>query len=242
MDQSNYSSMMQNYIEEAMKVKESFETAENGLLEEFEVRKMVFEDVKVRFLKTEEAFKRGETTQEVYDQVKRDLNRVEETMNELNQKLDEINTIMAKRLEAAHAKLNDLKKQYVDEIDQEKKKLKYQLMKAKYDYLQDTIKAKNKFIKELKHAKKDFNKTTKEIRKASKEMSAEANYLQEIDQYLGLDSIIELQDDFQVVISEEIDDEETALTKEELHDALQLGKISAKLEKKINKAIRLGLI
>ncbi|MEH7336774.1 hypothetical protein V7161_29600 [Neobacillus drentensis] len=242
MDQSNYSSMMQNYIEEAMKLKESFDTAENGLLDEFEVRKMVFEDVKVRFLKTEEAFNRGEATQEVYDQAKRDLKLVEETMNELNQKLDEINTIMAKRLEVAHAKLNDLKKQYVDELEQEKKKLKYQLMKAKYDYLQDTINAKNNFFKQLKHAKKDFNKTTKEIRKASQEMSAEANNLQEINQYLGLDSIIELQDDFQVVISEVIDDEETALTKEELHDALHLGKISSKLEKKINKAIRLGLI
>ncbi|MGG1674395.1 hypothetical protein ACIFOT_01470 [Neobacillus sp. NRS-1170] len=242
MEQSKYTSMKQNFIEEAMKVKESYDTATKGILEELEVRKMVFADVNDRFLKTEEAFNRGEATQEEYDRVKRDQTRVEETMNELSQKLDEIDTFMAKRREFVLAKLNDLKKQYVNEINQEKKKIKYQLMKAKYDYLQDTINAKKNFLKQLKQAKKDFNKTSKEIHKSSQEMSSEENNLKEIIQSLGLDSIIELPDDFQVVVSEVIDDEETALTKEELRDALHLGQISTKLEKKINKAIRLGLI
>lgn len=295
MDQGKYGLMMRNYLEEALKVKESYDTAKKGVVEEYEVRKKVLEDVKVRFQRTEEAFNKGIVAQDAYHQVKNDHKRAEETLIELEQKLDEINMYMAQRIKVVLAKLNDLKEQFVEEISLEKKKLKYHSKKAKYDYLKETINAnndykkqikyaennykkqikraendykkqikhaKNEYKKQLNHVENDFDKTSKEIRMASKKLQNEENFLQRINNYLGLDSIIELKEDFQVDSSEvndgpgvtstkenyqvspsDVDDDlRVTVTKEELHDALHSGRISAELEREVSEAISEGLI
>ncbi|MGG3470768.1 hypothetical protein ABES02_25185 [Neobacillus pocheonensis] len=306
MDQGNYELIMRNYIEEALQVKESYDTAKKGVVEEYEVRKRVLEDVKFRFQKTEEAFNRGNATQDAYNQVKNDHKRAEETLNELEQKLDELNRYMVQRIEAVLANLNDLNEQFVEDIALEKKKLTYHLKKAKYDYLKETINVNNDYKKQIKHAekdykkqmklveneykkqmklveneykkqlnqaendfknqqiyvKKDFDKTSKQIRSASKNLQKEESFLKRISNYLGLDSIIELIEDFQVASSEgndipgvtstkedfqvtstEVNDDLiVTVTKEELHDALYSGRIPAELEKEVSEAISEGLI
>jgi hypothetical protein len=155
-----------------------------------------------------------------YKKVKKDHKRADETVKELGLKLEEIDRYMNAKLSGVFAKLDDLKKKYSEEVWTETTKLRYQLMKAKYDFLINATK----------------------VRKAYKELSYKEYQLQELSKYLGIQSGIDIQDDFQVVSSAAMEDGGAAITSKELYEALHSGQISAELEKEIKEAKEQGFL
>lgn len=234
MEQSKYAKELTQFIEEVIKVKESYDTAKEGILEEYEVRKLVLKEVDERFQQIQEAVNRGEETHAALMNVESDHKRVKETLNEVGQKLDEINKHMLVRLDKIILKLNDMNQKYREEIKLEKKKLNYQLKKAKFDYL-----------KQLIDAKKEFANSSKQLKKAYKKLSKEENYLQELFKELGFESMIVTKDSLEVPSSsvmEVMDAAGAVVTSEELLEALESGKISSELEKELTEATGQGLL
>jgi hypothetical protein len=220
MDYSHYAYLMGKYIEDASKVKESYDNAKDGIIKEYEDRKRVFQDVDERFKQIEEGFSRGEVKKNAYNKLKKERERAEKNLQELTAKLDEINKFMNERLNVVVTKLESLKQNYNEEIENETNKLKYQLLKAKYDFLTSAI----------------------EIRKTYGNLRKRECKLQDLNKEFGPQTIITAQNAFQLLSPAVIDESGAAISKDELYDALHSGKVSSQLEENVIYAKKHGLI
>jgi archaellum component FlaC len=220
MDYSHYAYLMGKYIEDASKVKESYDNAKDGIIKEYEDRKRVFQDVDERFKQIEEGFSRGEVKKNAYNKLKKERERAEKNLQELTAKLDEINKFMNERLNVVVTKLESLKQNYNEEIEDETNKLKYQILKAKYDFLTSVI----------------------EIRKTYGNLRKRECKLQDLNKEFGPQTIITAQNAFQLLSPAVIDESGAAISKDELYDALHSGKVSSQLEESVIYAKKHGLI
>lgn len=222
MEKAKYKSKVSKYLEEATRIKEGYDNAKISIVDEYEVRKMVFEDVEQRYKKIHEAFSRGEAEESLYKKAQEDYVRAEEILKETKKSLDEIEVYMNGRLDVVITKLNKLKRKYYEEINSEKKKLKYQLMKAKYDFLL----------------------TVTQIHGVYKKLSKEEYQLQKLNEDLGLEdgSESDILDAYQLLSTAIISDDGAAITKKEIYDALHSGKIPSDLEEEITEARNQGYI
>lgn len=220
MDNKYYAWLMGEYIEEAAKVKESYDNAKEDIIKEYEVRKRIFQDVDEQFKQIEEGFSRGEVKKNVYNKLKKERERAEKDLQEVTAKLDEINKFMNERLNVVVADLENLKLKYNEEIEEETTKLKYQLWKAKYDFLTSAIEI----------GKKYYNLRNKEFN------------LQDLNNEFGPKSFITSQNAFQLLSPILINESGAVITNDELYDALHSGKVSSQLEENIIYAKKHGFI
>ncbi len=202
---------MRKYIDEGNEIKESYDNAKETFIRQHEKAVRRFNDIQSQFQELQRVYNLGEVTEEQFNEAKSDYDRAEYMVNETAKRLDEIEQYRKEILMGILAKQNELRETYKMNINEETEKLKYQLMKAKYDFLNLAV----------------------QLRKAYNKLSYEEYYHEKLKRELGLPSDVKDLNAFQT-LSPSIMDDGAAISYREISHALYFGMIPEDLEKMFN--------
>jgi len=211
MDYTKYNQMMRKYIDEGNEIKESYDNAKETLLRQHEKALRRFNDFCEQFQEFKEAYKLGEVSEDNFKEVENEFNRAEFMVNETGKRLEEIEKYRKDILMSILQKQLKLKENYKMDIKTETEKLRFQLLKAKYDFLNLAV----------------------QLRKAYNKLSYEEYYHEKLKRELQLPSDVKELNAFQA-LGPSVMDDGAAISYRELSHALYFGMIPEELENTFN--------
>lgn len=207
MEINTYNELMRQFIDEANEIKESYDNAKETLFKQHEKALRRFNEIQSQFKEFEIAYNLGEVDEEDFIEAQKEFERVENTVVETGYRLDEIEHYKKELLMSVLVKQNDLRKTYKKELAEETDKLRLQLMKAKYEFLQLAV----------------------ELRKSYNKLSYEEYYHEKLKKDLGLPSEVKELNAFQA-LAPAILDEGAGISFRELTHALYFGMLPEELK------------
>jgi DNA-binding HxlR family transcriptional regulator len=206
MGSNKFYSKVRKQLVEAMEIKESYETTKLRIAEEYEIKKIILSDLREKLKKLEDT-NTVEADVTNYEAVKKEYEKLEESVKDLLNKLEKIDQYMEQHLETIIGKLRY-------HTEDQSNKYKYELMKAKYEFLAKAIAIRNSYL----------------------QINGDDEEFEELYQGLKLFNKMELPEAFRDLSPAIIKDGEGAISSKELHKALYSGKIPSELKKKLRQA------
>lgn len=204
---NKYNEEMRKYIDEGNEIRESYDNAKETFVRQHEKALRRFNEIQAHFQEYQNAYNLGEVDEEDYLEAKSEYERVENTAIETGKRLEEIEQYRRGILMGILKKQNELRETYKMDIEVETDKLRYQLMKAKYDFLKLAV----------------------QLRKAYNKLSYEEYYHEKLKRELGLPSDVKDLNAFQALAPAVMDDG-AGVSYRELSHALYFGMLPEELK------------